>query len=287
MIASNYHTHSLFCDGNNTIEEMVQAAIDAQLKQIGVSSHLTLPYKNDWTMKADHIKAYLDEIARVKKVYQDKIEVLAGAEIDFFMDKKILNSNSPLILPHLDYAIFSIHAVSSENDDYSIDYTQDLFMNAVNRYYNGSVKALVLDYYESIAKMAKQVSGVIPAIIGHIDIIKKLNDGNVLFNEHDQWYQDAMLRALQAIKKTHCILEVNTAYHENEDGQYPSDTFFEYIQKNDIPITINTDAHHAEDIIRGYAKTEKMLLSKGIKKMMILKNKQWCVLHLGESHEKI
>jgi len=287
MISSNYHTHSLFCDGNNTIEEMVQAAIDAHLKQIGVSSHLTLPYKNDWTMKADHIQTYLDEINRVKVLYRDKIEVLVGAEIDFFMDKKVLNSNSHLILPHLDYAIFSIHAVSSENDDYSIDYTRALFMNAVNRYYKGSVSALVLDYYESIAEMAKQVSGMLPAIIGHIDIIKKLNDKNVLFDEHALWYQDAMLRALQAIKKTNCILEVNTAYNENEDGQYPSDIFFKYINQKNIPITINTDAHRAEDIIRGYEKTEKLLLFKGIKKMMILKNKQWCVYHLGEANEKI
>jgi len=36
---SNYHTHSTFCDGKNTPEEIVLAAIDKGFDVIGLSGH--------------------------------------------------------------------------------------------------------------------------------------------------------------------------------------------------------------------------------------------------------
>ena len=39
----NLHTHSTFCDGKNTPEEMVRAAIAKGFDAIGFSSHFSLP----------------------------------------------------------------------------------------------------------------------------------------------------------------------------------------------------------------------------------------------------
>ena len=35
----NYHTHTTYCDGKNTAEEMVQQAISLGISQIGFSGH--------------------------------------------------------------------------------------------------------------------------------------------------------------------------------------------------------------------------------------------------------
>ncbi len=49
---SNYHTHTTFCDGENSPEEMVLAAIDAGLPELGFSGHSHLEGEPDWTMRA-------------------------------------------------------------------------------------------------------------------------------------------------------------------------------------------------------------------------------------------
>ena len=54
MLQANYHIHSDYCDGSNTLEEMVQAGIAAGLSSLGLSSHFPLPFANDWTMKEDN-----------------------------------------------------------------------------------------------------------------------------------------------------------------------------------------------------------------------------------------
>ena len=39
MIKANFHTHTTYCDGKNTPEEMVQAAIALGMTAIGFSGH--------------------------------------------------------------------------------------------------------------------------------------------------------------------------------------------------------------------------------------------------------
>ena len=39
MLKTNYHTHSTFCDGKDTPEEMVKTAIEKGFDVIGFSGH--------------------------------------------------------------------------------------------------------------------------------------------------------------------------------------------------------------------------------------------------------
>ena len=45
ILNSNAHTHTTFCDGKNTVEEMVQAAIDRNFVSLGFSVHGWTPYE--------------------------------------------------------------------------------------------------------------------------------------------------------------------------------------------------------------------------------------------------
>ena len=70
----NFHTHSKFCDGKNTAEEMVLAAIEKGFDVLGFSSHCMhplnpefyKPFDNIWHIPAENIKAYTQEIHRLK-----------------------------------------------------------------------------------------------------------------------------------------------------------------------------------------------------------------------------
>ena len=79
---SNLHTHSTFCDGRNTPEEIVLAAIDKGFSSIGFSGHGYTPYDLRYCMK--DTEGYIAEINRLKTKYQGRIKILLGIEEDAF-----------------------------------------------------------------------------------------------------------------------------------------------------------------------------------------------------------
>ena len=64
-----------------------------------------------------------------------------------------------------------------------------------------------------------------PTILGHFDLIKKINDGNKFFDENDPRYTAAATSALMAAARSRCVLEVNTsaAYRGFRKDYFPSD----------------------------------------------------------------
>ena len=78
----NLHTHTTFCDGKNSAEEMVKAAIELGCEGIGFSGHSYIPGEDYWTMTEKGTGEYISEILRMKEKYSDKIEILLGIEYD-------------------------------------------------------------------------------------------------------------------------------------------------------------------------------------------------------------
>ena len=104
MILSDMHMHTSFCDGKNSPEEMVLAAIDKGLKTVGISGHCNTGFDESYCMTREVMKKYFDEMHRLKEVYRDKIEILCGIEQDYYsiapldyeyilLDKKLLSQH--------------------------------------------------------------------------------------------------------------------------------------------------------------------------------------------------
>ena len=77
MYKQNLHTHTTYCDGNNTPEEMVLAAIEKGFGSLGFSMHSHIYSKEK---PVELVLAYKEEIARLKKAYADQIEIYCGIE---------------------------------------------------------------------------------------------------------------------------------------------------------------------------------------------------------------
>ena len=58
------HTHSLFCDGACSLEEMARAGVEAGLSSLGFSGHAPAPYDHA-AMRPQDAGRYLAEIARL------------------------------------------------------------------------------------------------------------------------------------------------------------------------------------------------------------------------------
>ena len=73
---SNAHTHTNFCDGKNTAEEMVLGAIQKGFTSLGFSGHSYLSFDSGWTMSEEGTQAYCQEINRLKQAYNPKFPSL-------------------------------------------------------------------------------------------------------------------------------------------------------------------------------------------------------------------
>ena len=84
MIKTNFHTHTTFCDGKNTAEEMVEAAIKKGFTHLGFSAHSYTAYDESCGLPLSKMEEYKKEIYRLKKKYKDKIKIYCGIEYEFY-----------------------------------------------------------------------------------------------------------------------------------------------------------------------------------------------------------
>ncbi|MBN2157181.1 MAG: PHP domain-containing protein [Candidatus Lokiarchaeota archaeon] len=83
MKDSDFHMHSNYSDGFNLIREMVEAAIDRDLKNIAITDHISASGHFLYTFSKSRLSLenYLDEITRLRRKYEKKIHIYAGVEI--------------------------------------------------------------------------------------------------------------------------------------------------------------------------------------------------------------
>ena len=75
---TNYHMHTVWCDGRNTVEEMIRAAIDRGFDEIGFSSHARLPDVVEGNLTPESAVEYAKEVRALAAKYADRIRVKLG-----------------------------------------------------------------------------------------------------------------------------------------------------------------------------------------------------------------
>ena len=275
MYYSTIHTHTNYCDGSNSAEEMIIAAINKGMKTIGISTHGPLPFKAKWAVDDDKIQDYIDEINALKIKYKDKIEVLLGMELDYFIDTEFDHIDKNMI-EQLDYYIGSIHYLGRYDDGkpWTVDGSYENLIDGIKACYGGDKKSAIIDYYHHLSKMVKKYK---PTVVGHMDLVKKNNKDNTLFSEEDIWYKDSVCKCLDIIKETNSVVEINTGAIARGYmiEQYPSRWILEEINLRKIPITINSDAHLDENIACKFDEMYELVKELNIDNLVYLTSNGW------------
>jgi len=86
MINSDFHTHSTYCDGKLSLEEMTEAAILKKMDAIGFSGHSHTSFDETYCMSTEDTEKYIREISLLKRKYKGRIEIYLGIERDRFSD---------------------------------------------------------------------------------------------------------------------------------------------------------------------------------------------------------
>ena len=242
------HVHTEFCDGHATAEEMVRAAIALGCPRIGFSSHAPMAYC-DYAMPLEREGAYRAEIARLKRIFREKIEVLCGLEVDLWA--------YPVDRSQYDYIIGSCHTLSPLHDGarVEVDGPVELLRAAIERDFGGDPYAAAEDFYASTARLTE----LRPDIIGHLDLIRKYNAGGALFDELHPRYLAAARGAIDALLPLGVPFEVNTggvARHYRETP-YPAAPLLAYILKKGGRVILTGDAHRPENLCFQFERWEQ------------------------------
>lgn len=241
MIKSNCHTHTVFCDGKNTAEEMTLAAIEKGFVSLGFSGHSPMYYNTDWTMTKENVKKYIKAVQEVKEKYKDKIDVLCGIELDADF--------AGIDLADFDYTIASVHQLHGKGKIYSVDLSAKELTECVNTVFNGDWNYMAETYFNNLANFV--ISGDFD-LVGHFDLITKFNGKTPLFDEDNEVYKAYALKALDRIldSKPDILFEVNTGamYRKGNTKPYPADFLMKRIKERGGLITITSDSHCCESL---------------------------------------
>ena len=73
---ANLHTHTSFCDGKNSPEEMVRSAVEKGFDVLGFSGHSYTPFDETYCMSSENTRRYQEEVRRQAETYRDQIRVI-------------------------------------------------------------------------------------------------------------------------------------------------------------------------------------------------------------------
>lgn len=243
---TNYHTHTTYCDGKNTPQEMLLSAIEKHFDILGFSGHSMFPFGSDWHIQPKEISAYVKEVRSLAEKYKNKIKILCGFEADFIQgfcspDFKTYEEFSP------DFLIASVHYIVNQKGQFTVDDSHEATMQGIQQCFNGNVKKAVQEYFYNERKMLETCNFT---FLGHPDLFRKQNYKHQIFDETESWYKNEIKATAKLIAKSGICVEVNTGgmSRGGTDFPYPSPYFLSLLKDYNVPVTINSDAHTASTL---------------------------------------
>lgn len=251
----NLHTHSIYCDGKDTIEEMVQEAISRKFDILGFSGHGHCEI-DTYSMSIENTKKYIHDVLSAKEKYKNRISIHLGIEQDMLgrLDLK----------PPFEYVIGSKHFLRNM----PIDSSKESFIRLFETYRCDFV-SLCKDYYTDVSNMAywNEVD-----IIGHLDLVTKFNEDESFWRFDDAKYVSIVCDCVDQLIASHKIFEVNTGAIARgyRTTPYPYKNILEYLYQHQAKICLNSDCHDKKKLDCAYDLSMDLIQSSGFKEMQIL-----------------
>ncbi|MCR5612427.1 histidinol-phosphatase [Treponema sp.] len=265
---TNYHTHTEFCDGHATAEQMVKEAVKKNFNILGFSSHSMYPFGGTWHIAPKEHEAYAQEIRRLEKKYKNKLSILLGFEADFIPSLceptfERFKEFEP------DFLIGSVHYIVNEKGFVTVDESAQGVKTGIEKLFNGNGKKFVQEYFALEREMLRTCDFT---ILGHADLIRIRNGALNFFSEEDSWYKNEVKALVKEIKKRDVIVEINTGAiaRKNMNDVYPSAFFLDQLNKAGLRITINSDAHAIENLDAAFDIARQKAIAAGFTESAVI-----------------
>ncbi len=264
---------SAYCDhAHSTLRELIEAAIAFGYTTFGVTEHAPRVEEHrlfeeeramGWDIPhLDHIfEQYAAELRSLQDEYADRITILRGFEAEVIPEANYVEVMRGYAERYqFDYMVGSVHWVNG----HIIDHKREYFEQALA--VSGSLEALAVKYYETLAEMALRLN---PEVIGHFDLIRCSAPDEASVST--QAVRCAALAALEAVREAGAILDVNTAgYRKGLGRPYPAPWIVEAARDMGIGFCFGDDSHRAKDVGAGVVEAREYLLELGVREIAVL-----------------
>ena len=209
---SDFHIHSNFSDGENSIEELVKAAINLNLDAIAITDHVRK--ESDW------IDRYIEEIERLRTEYGDKIQIYSGIEAK---------------------------AIDLEGDiDAKPEFFDkvDIVLGAIHRIPRARYQFLTPDEVKDNSETLTLWFTVIRSLIRNSDIGIIAHPGSYLKKSDIPIPIEMKKKLAMEARKHRKILEINLRH------KTPDEEFLKLLEENEVTMVVGSDSHSVEDLYR-------------------------------------
>lgn len=254
MEVSTYHTHTNFSDGKNTNEQMLKMAIELGMREYGFSDHAPMIFPCSWAMKKEATQSYKNIILDLKEEYKDQIKVYLGIEQDYYS----------IPASGYDYILGSVHYIEKNGEYLPLDESAKKTRENIEKYYDGDALAYCEDYYKLVGDLYNKTRC---NIIGHFDLITKFNEIDPIIDTTHPRYVRAYTKALESLKDTPVIYEINTGAISRgyRTSPYPNDNIIDIIASQGKKFVICSDTHSTDSIDCNLESEKERLKQKGYK----------------------
>lgn len=255
MIRSNIHTHSVYCDGKNTLSELAEAAYSSGFTSLGFSSHAYTDFDTSFCMKRADAEKYFEEADNLKKEYSGRLEIYKGLEYDIFSCEDI---------SQCDYIIGAVHYIRCGNDYLCVDESLETTKKIINEFFGGNAEKYAAVYFETMSSLTQNIKF---DIVAHFDLVTKFNEKERLIDTSSYAYKTAATDALTQILKTHEIFEINTGAIARgyRHTPYPDSFILKELCQRGGQIVISSDCHDKSKLCCHFGDAVNILKHCGFK----------------------
>jgi len=267
------HTHSTFCDGKDTLEEMVQTAIEKGFDSIGFSGHSYIEELAEFSMDAQAAEQYKAEIARLQRVYGDRIRIFCGMEKDNYTKSSTEG---------YDYLLGAVHTVRHGDTLMFMDWSAEKAQASIDRFFGGNGVAYAKAYYKALAELPDYGKF---DILAHFDLVTKFCEQVPdMIDTEDPEYRAAAIHAVHALTGKVQYFEVNTGAVARgyRTAPYPAPFILEELRNCGFRAVIASDCHDKNFLDFGYADAKSALREAGFTEHYVLKDEGFVAIPLED-----
>ena len=256
----NLHTHTTFCDGKDSPEELVCEALARGFDSLGFSIHSFMRGK---TIDSERLDAYKTEILRLKEKYGKEIALFLGIEFEPWTELQTLD---------FDYTITALHYLPTPDGYKTFDVNLEGTLGFINNYFNGDAQKFAKAYYETLCTLPEHGSF---DILAHFDIITKHNEAYPLFDADSKQYMDIAIEAADALAGKIPFFEVNTGAIARgyRTSPYPSLPILKELKARGFGAVITSDCHNKNHLDCSFSDARELLRAAGFNSKFILTDK--------------
>lgn len=249
MRHSNVHTHTTFSDGENTAEEMVQAALSLDFVSLGFSEHSLTPFDSGYCMPLEDYPKYRETIARLKEEYEGRIEIFCGIEEDYY---------SKPCSHEFEYAVGSVHYICCKDEYFPIDFSAEEQQRFITKHGRGDPLELAKRYFDTVVENSQKREFQVQ---GHFDLLQKYG----LFDSAGEDYRKIALAAADEVVKNVPLIEVNCGAigRGYRTTPYPDDFILRHLKEKGARLVLNGDSHSTSTLNTHYDESIAMLRDIG------------------------